>query len=620
MSLRSRGVRRRGRVATVLTTIGALAAFQALAIVGAGAASATGTCTYNPATDTINITIDSGTTVGLAVEPAGGPDLDPAAAAGSILFSQTGVAPWLACGSASNSNTVSIVVLGQPSAAEQLIIDEAVGDTFNTAIVWNIDLGTGAGDFLTFNLNDDVDNTLVLTNTTFTLNGAAGEVLGGSAGDEWNANGGAGDDVLDASAVTAVFTDLFGAAGDDVISPGSFPGDFLEGGLGTDTLSYSTRTTSVAIVNNGFAGTDLNGNGNSTDVGEEGDDLFDCFEVLQTGTGNDRIDTIGVGCGGVAVTAIPGDGDDFVNGDGGDTIDWSSSSAGMVIDIPNESATGQGTDTWDGVLNFVGSPFDDTMLVTGSAPGPGVASFSGLDGVDTVDGSAATSSIAIDLDTLDGVPTGGAGAPPDDLENAIGGSANDTLLGNDQRNSLTGNDGDDVLNGAAGNDTLFGNAGNDTFTGGGGADRVSFQSSTQGVNVDLSLGFAIGEGDDGFGDLIEIIVGSQFNDTITGGPFSGGGTVNFLFVGKAGNDALTGFSGNDTLKGGGGQDILRGVGGDDTLKGAAGNDRLFGGGGVDIGKGGAGQDRCKGVEIRTSCGSPKNPAVRAGASRAARLV
>ena len=108
------------------------------------------------------------------------------------------------------------------------------------------------------------------------------------------------------------------------------------------------------------------------DVGDENDvgDLFDCFEVLQTGTGNDTINNDACG----SATMIPGDGDDFVEGGAGaDVIDWSSSTTGMVIDITNESATGQGTDTWDDVLRFVGSGFDDTMLVTANAPGPGVA-------------------------------------------------------------------------------------------------------------------------------------------------------------------------------------------------------------------------------------------------------
>ena len=167
-------------------------------------------------------------------------DEDPAAAPGSILFDD-GVTGYLACGSASNTNTVSIVVLGQPSNTEFFTIDEATGDPFNTAIAWHIDLGTGAGDQLTFDLNCDQDNTLVLTNTSFNLNGGVGEVLGGSAGDEWNSNGCDGDDVLDSSATTAPFTDLFGGAGDDVLSPGSTAGDFLGWRAPASTRSATPR-------------------------------------------------------------------------------------------------------------------------------------------------------------------------------------------------------------------------------------------------------------------------------------------------------------------------------------------------------------------------------------------
>ena len=217
----------------------------------------------------------------------------------------------------------------------------------------------------------------------------------------------------------------------------------------------------------------------------------------------------------------------------------------MTIDTALGTATGQGADTFDGPTNFVGSAFDDTLIWDAGT----VNTFVGGDGVDLVDASALTSGQNINLDTLDdGVfPLGPVTA--DSLENATGGSGNDTLTGNDVRNLLTGGDGDDLLDGAAGNDTLLGEGGNDTYTGGTGADRVSFANSPQGVNVDLSLGFATGEGDDSFGDGVEIIVGSAFNDDVTGGPFGGGGTVNFLFVGKGGNDSLTGFSGNDTLQG-----------------------------------------------------------------------
>jgi hemolysin type calcium-binding protein len=589
MSFLRRGERRRGRVAAALTTVGALAAFQALAIVGATGASAVTNCTYNPADDTIQITIDPTESVALMVETAAA-DEDPAAAPGSILADLNG-AGYLACGSASNTNTVSIVVLGQPGSIEQFIIDEATGDPFNTAIAWHVDLGTGSGDFLDFDLNCDQDNTLVLTNDSFNLNGAVGEVLGGSAGDEWNAFGCDGNDILDASATTAPFTDLDGGAGDDVLSPGSTPGDFLTGGPDFDTLSYSTRTTPVAIVNGAgnLAGSDANGDGDSADVGDEGDLLFDCFEELVAGSGNDTLNDNGCG----PTVLVPGDGDDNVIGQSNDTIDWSTSSAGMVIDLPTLTATGQGTDTWDGPENFVGSNFDDTMNTDGDAPGGAVNSFSGLEGTDTVDGSAETSGVFISLDALD----------PSDPD--------DDLLGTPGRDSLDGGAGDDELFGGDSNDTLFGGTGDDFMEGGIGADTVTYAdaAATAGVTVDLSLGFATSaySGDDSFDGSEEIFIGSPKKDTITGGPFSGGGTVNFLFKGGKGNDVLTGFSGNDTLTGGNGKDTLRGVAGDDNLKGGKGNDLLSGGGGFDIGNGGKGDDVCKGVEQKKSCGSAKHP-------------
>ena len=562
-------------------------------------------CTYNPATDTINITIDPTEDAFVAVETTAD-DLDPAAPAGAILFSLDGGTTYAACGSASNTNTVAIVVLGSPGTAEQFGIDENSGGTFNTAIAWNLDLGTGIDDFLTFLLAAGQDNTVVMTDTSFDLNGAVGEVLGV---EKFQTFGDDGDDTMDGSGmVNSLLFDAQGGAGDDFIAtgpqerlPNVFGLEFLLGGPGVDTLSYATRTTATVVFNGSTAGNDANGDGDNADAGDESDTLLDCFEIVQTGSGNDTIDDNG--CAGGNAYA-PGDGDDDVTGQAADTVDWSGSSAGMTIDTALGTATGQGADTFDGPTNFVGSAFDDTLIWDAGT----VNTFVGGDGVDLVDASALTSGQNINLDTLDdGVfPLGPVTA--DSLENATGGSGNDTLTGNDVRNLLTGGDGDDLLDGAAGNDTLLGEGGNDTYTGGTGADRVSFANSPQGVNVDLSLGFATGEGDDSFGDGVEIIVGSAFNDDVTGGPFGGGGTVNFLFVGKGGNDSLTGFSGNDTLKGGGGNDVLRGVGGDDTLKGAAGNDRLFGGGGTDIGKGGKGNDTCNKVEIKTSCGKKGNPA------------
>lgn len=51
------------------------------------------------------------------------------------------------------------------------------------------------------------------------------------------------------------------------------------------------------------------------------------------------------------------------------------------------------------------------------------------------------------------------------IENAIGGSGNDSIYGNRVGNTLTGNAGNDLLVGAGGNDTLYGGADNDTLYG-----------------------------------------------------------------------------------------------------------------------------------------------------------
>ncbi|MDD5287048.1 MAG: Ig-like domain-containing protein [Desulfuromonadaceae bacterium] len=62
------------------------------------------------------------------------------------------------------------------------------------------------------------------------------------------------------------------------------------------------------------------------------------------------------------------------------------------------------------------------------------------------------------------------------VENAIGGSGNDSLIGNDGINSLDGGGGNDTLTGGAGNDTMTGGAGNDTLTGGAGSGDTAIYS------------------------------------------------------------------------------------------------------------------------------------------------
>jgi len=175
-------------------------------------------------------------------------------------------------------------------------------------------------------------------------------------------------------------------------------------------------------------------------------------------------------------------------------------------------------------------------------------------------------------------------------------TGDDALFGDIDRNVLDGGTGagNDLLVGNSGNDVLIGREGNDTYEGDSGADTVDFEFASQGVTADLSLGFATGEGDDTLIAFdIEILKGSDFGDTFTGGLTFFGGAANLIFKGRGGNDLLTGSAGNDTLKGAKGNDILRAGPGDDTLKGGKGKkDKGFGGPGTDI---------CKGIEEEHGC-------------------
>ena len=123
------------------------------------------------------------------------------------------------------------------------------------------------------------------------------------------------------------------------------------------------------------------------------------------------------------------------------------------------------------------------------------------------------------------------------IENAVGGSARDLLVGNEVANDLKGmggNDvlkgnegadhlygglGNDILQGGAGNDILYGELGADTLTGGAGNDTFVFQN--------LELGDLIT--DFGANDVIDLsALGSDLN-YIGSGAFSGtAGEVNYV--------------------------------------------------------------------------------------------
>jgi hypothetical protein len=69
------------------------------------------------------------------------------------------------------------------------------------------------------------------------------------------------------------------------------------------------------------------------------------------------------------------------------------------------------------------------------------------------------------------------------IENAIGGSGDDTLIGNDAVNRLDGGAGDDVIYGSAGDDTLIGGVGTDTVVVNGIASQYTYSQGAEGTTM-----------------------------------------------------------------------------------------------------------------------------------------
>ena len=258
-----------------------------------------------------------------------------------------------------------------------------------------------------------------------------------------------------------------------------------------------------------------------------------------------------------------------------------------------------------------------------------------------------------------------SGTPGADVIAGLAGD--DTIDGGGGDDLICGGDGNDVLYGVDGADTLTGDAGDDFIDGGAQptdvADFVAYDGSPAAVTVDLVTAQATGWGTDVVRN-VEGISGSDFADTLTGGP------ANDQIIGQLGNDTLNGMGGDDFLSGspgndveiggpgedtayywfapavnaslatgsaragswgrdrlsgiedldgsdhadrltgnGGanyirgfkGPDVILGGGGPDIIEGREGNDKLDGGPGRDRGLGGPGRDKCRRIERKSSC-------------------
>lgn len=352
---------------------------------------------------------------------------------------------------------------------------------------------------------------------------------------------------------------------DAVNSPGVYTPDQRQ--IGTIGADVFTAANNVEIVN-----------------GWDGNDIITAVDINGVqqyfgGEGNDVIFAVGV------------INDEAWNGENGnDTIDWSSvNQSGIVFNLAAGTATlGASTETMLNFENLAGTLLADTIIGTSGdntlsgnegndvlVGGLGNDTLNGGGGNDTIvySGSSAVN-VALYLGSTN---TFGAGVDVfNSIENVVGTSFDDYLLGSTVGNILLGDagndrlegrEGNDPLDGQDGNDLLYGGADNDTLNGGAGNDTISYSDATNAVNVALYLGSTatFGAGLDTF-ISIENVQGTNFADYI---------------LGDAGANSLQGLGNNDRLEGREGNDVLDGGAGDDLMFGGAGNDLLAGGDGND---------------------------------------
>ncbi|MFO1004680.1 MAG: hypothetical protein U0929_01875 [Planctomycetaceae bacterium] len=411
--------------------------------------------------------------------------------------------------------------------------DSLTIDNLDTSVVGGVGLDkvtvSGATGGVTLNLTAGLIETVLASsstfNNTFDATGAtwAVSITGGSGNDTISGgnlndtlNGGAGND------------SLVGNGGNDTLT-GGLGADAFDGGEGNDSLTIDNLDTSVVggagldkvTVSGATGGVTLNlTTGQIETVLATASTFANMFDAtgatwavsITGGSGNDTI--IG---GNLNDTLTGGAGDDSLSGgDGNDTL-----TGGLGADV----LIGNGGND---ALKFDNL---DTSVMGGS-------------GLDTATVTAPTGAVTLNLFTGEIETVSATASTFHNLFDATGATWNVAITGGSGNDTLIGGLMNDKLTGGAGSDLLIGGDGNDTLTGGDGIDTVSYQTATGPVTVNLTTKKATGAAGNDTLATIENVIGSPFNDTITGD------LLNNLLDG---GDAIPG---NDTLLGGGGVDSI----------------------------------------------------------------
>jgi len=177
--------------------------------------------------------------------------------------------------------------------------------------------------------------------------------------------------------------------------------------------------------------------------------------------------------------------------------------------------------------------------------------FNGGDGRDTIsyqrqdsDSYLSGRGVKVNLDEHYATTGGGREETLKNIENAIGTSYDDTLIGANGANKLEGMDGNDVVSGRDGNDVLYGNNGGDNLFGGKGTDKLYGGTGLDLLNGDENADTFI------FQSVKDSVNGSK-RDVIADFSHSEGDKIDVSDIGSMS------FSGSDTFSHTAGEMIFR---------------------------------------------------------------
>jgi Ca2+-binding RTX toxin-like protein len=352
----------------------------------------------------------------------------------------------------------------------------------------------------------------------------------------------------------AGFDRIRGRGGNDLICGGDIAGDLLFGGKGSDRLDGGTgketiyggpgndeirvrcgdcfNTVSTGQFSYGGPGNDkIYGSPEEDEIhGGDGHDFIDGKgsrlglqagpDQLSGGAGDDDIiggeptpydDIAGSNVDG-------GDGDDrmrvldnmatLVGGQGNDTyigaevcctrVSFVLSANPVVVDLVNDSATGEGDDVLQDIHHIDGTEFADTIigdhlenrlrgfggtdLISG---GSGIDVLEGGDGTDTLD---FPTEVSVEVDLEAGFSRSLSSGEQDRVaffENVIGTPGADVITGDAARNVIWGGAGADRIFGAGGADQMFGEVGDDTLDGSDDGPTVQIDLANGGTGFDV---------------------------------------------------------------------------------------------------------------------------------------